>query len=40
MNTIALVFMVTTLSIVTLVTGYFFYKAYTTPEKEEEKTEV
>jgi len=36
MNTTALIFMVTSFSIVTFVTGYFFYKALTTPEKSEE----
>lgn len=39
MNTTALIFMVVSISIVTLVTGYFFYKALTTPQKEEKDEE-
>jgi len=39
MNTTALIFMVVSIAIVTIVTGYFFFKALTTPQKEEETQE-
>ncbi|HRC32435.1 MAG: hypothetical protein KAX72_04990 [Chitinophagales bacterium] len=33
MNTTALIMMITSLSVVTLVTAYYFYHAFTTPPK-------
>ncbi len=36
MNTAALIFMTISFLIVSFVTGYFFYKALTTPDKSEE----
>lgn len=39
MNTTALIFMVVSIAIVTIVTGYFFIKALTTPTKVEQEEE-
>jgi len=35
MNTLPLIIMISTLSVITIVTGYFFYKVLTTKPKEE-----
>ncbi len=35
MSGIAMTMMVTTVSVITLVTGYFFWKVLTTPPREE-----
>ncbi|MFY7810154.1 MAG: hypothetical protein ACOVQ2_00330 [Flavobacterium sp.] len=39
MNTSALIFMVVSIAIVTIITFYFFYKALTTPQKEDKNIE-
>lgn len=35
MSTQALIMMITTVSVVTIITGYFFYKVLATPPKSE-----
>lgn len=35
MNTSALILMITTMSVVTLITGYFFYRVLTAPKRQE-----
>lgn len=35
MSSIALIMMISTVSVVTLITGYFFWKVLKTPPKEE-----